>query len=104
MTKAQQNRIKMLKEGFMTYDFYHSDKYEFKEFSVTENEQGDVVVYAVSGRKNDEGTMAECLCRKYRHIYIGKNGGLTSYTNSKKNNKGAALHKFSDVVIYGYSD
>lgn len=103
MTKAQKCMITKLMDAIKNVDFY-GDKDEVKKFETEENELGGVWVTVVTGMKNDEGTIAECLCRKYRHIYIGKNGGLTSYTNSKKNNKGAALHKFSDVVIYGYRD
>lgn len=75
MTRAQENTIEKIKKEIPRFDFYSSDEYEIKKFEVKENEFF-VSVYFVTGRKNDEGTMAEMLCRKYRHAFIGKNGGL----------------------------
>ena len=83
MTSRQQATIEKIKRDLPHFDFYGSDDYEIKEFDVKEYEYF-VSVYIVTGRKNDEGTLAACLCRKYRHGFIGKNGGL-SYMNSKSN-------------------
>ena len=75
MTRAQETTIEKIKKEIPRFDFYNSDEYEIKKFKVEENEYF-VSVYFVTGRKDDEGTMAEVLCRKYRHAFIGKNGGL----------------------------
>ena len=75
MTRAQEITIEKIKKEIPYFDFYNSDEYEIKKFEVEENEYF-VSVYFVTGRKDDEGTMAEVLCRKYRHAFIGKNGGL----------------------------
>lgn len=75
MTRAQEITIEKIKKEIPRFDFYNSDEYEIKKFEISENEYF-VSVYFVTGRKNDEGTMAEVLCRKHRHAFIGKNGGL----------------------------
>lgn len=75
MTRAQETTIEKIKKEIPRFDFYNSDEYEIKKFEVNENEYF-VSVYFVTGRKNDEGTMAGVLCRKHRHAFIGKNGGL----------------------------
>ena len=75
MTKKQKMVIERIKSEIPRFDFYNSDDYEIKTFEVEENEYF-VSVYFVTGRKNDEGTMASILCRKYRHAFIGKNGGI----------------------------
>ena len=75
MTRAQERTIEKIKKDIPYFDFYNSDEYEIKKFEIEANEYF-VSVYFVTGRKNDEGTMAEVLCRKYRHGFIGKNGGI----------------------------
>ena len=84
MTKAQERTIEAIKSGLPRFDFYGAaDKYEVKEFDVKEYESF-VSVYIVTGMKDDDGTLAAVLCRKYRHAFIGKKGGI-SYMNSKHN-------------------
>lgn len=75
MTRAQELTIEKIKKEIPHFDFYNSDNYEIKEFEVEENEYF-VSVYFVTGMKNDNGTMASLLCRKHRHAFIGKNGGI----------------------------
>lgn len=75
MTRAQELTIEKIKKEIPRFDFYsNDDEYEIKQFEVEENEYF-VSVYFVTGRKNDEGTMA-VFFRKYRHAFIGKNGGI----------------------------
>lgn len=94
----------MLKAALTDMDLHNMpESYEFKELEVKELNYGVVCLYAVSGLKDDEGTMAELTCRITRQIFVGKNGGLRSYNNQKKGNKGAVLTKWSDVIIYGYA-
>lgn len=104
MTNKQKQTVDMLTRVIKEYDFLgkHKDDYEFKKFEVTEMDGGMVELFCVSGRKGDEGTMGEIFCRKTRQIFIGKNGGLHCYDNKKKNNKGATLHSWTDVTIFGY--
>lgn len=105
MTSKQKKTIELLTKAIENNDFLgkYKDDYEFKEYKVTEYEEfGYVELYCVSGLKNDEGTMASIFCRRTRQIFIGKNGGLRCYDNTKKNNKGAVLRNWTDVVIFGY--
>ena len=105
MTNKQKFTVDLLTSAIKSVDFIgHAENYEFKEYTITEHDYGTVELYCVTGLKGDEGTMAEVLCRRTRQIFIGKNGGLTSYNNQKKNNKGATLHAWSDVVYFGYMD
>ena len=93
MTKAQERTIEAIKSGLPRFDFYGAPAdYEVKTFDVEENEYF-VSVYIVTGRKNDSGTLAAALCRKYRHAFIGKNGGI-SYMNSKHNTVRCSLFSF----------
>lgn len=111
MTKQQEAMINRIKKDIIRYDFTDSHKkgftveesrYEFKEFKVEMLEGTDIVcVCSIVGLKDDEGTMAACFARTYRQIFIGKRGGVMTYTNTKKNGK-AALTNYSDVMIYGY--
>ena len=92
MTNSQQRVITEIKTRLPYFDFYSSDDYEIKEFEVTDYDSF-VSVYIVTGMINDEGTMAACLCRKYRHGFIGKKGGL-SYMNGKSNRVGCSVFEF----------
>lgn len=84
MTKAQQRTIEAIKNRLPYFDFYGAPAdYEVKEFDVKEYEYF-VSVYIVTGRKNDDGTLAAVFGRKHRHAFIGKKGGV-SYMNSKHN-------------------
>ena len=111
MTSKQEKMVNQIKKDIIRYDFHDSSKkdftlenskYEFKTFEVKDND-GIVSVYSVVGLKNDEGTMAACVCRTYRHIFIGKRGGVHTYENRKKGAK-AVLTNYSDVIYYGYSN
>ena len=103
--------VNILKKDIIRYDFHDShekdftlegSRYEFKTFEVRDD-NGVVSVYSIVGLKNDEGTMAACVCRTYRHIFIGKLGGVHTYENRKKGGK-AVLTNYSDVIYYGYHD
>lgn len=86
MTAAQERVINHIKKELPRFDFYSKDGYEIKEFEVAplSDESKILSVYIVTGMKNDEGTMAAILCRKYRHFFIGVRGGIeTCYYNNK---------------------
>lgn len=106
MTSKQEKMVNQIKNDIIRYDFHDHRKgienssYEFKEFKVEDH--GEFVsVYSVVGLKDDEGTMAACICRTYRQIFIGKRGGVHTYDNRKKGGK-AALTSYSDIMCYGY--
>lgn len=103
MTSKQKKTVELLTKAIEKNDFFgHPEDHEFKKFEVIEMDNGIVELLCESGLKNDEDTLAYALCRRTRQIFIGKNGGLRCYDNTKKNNKGAVLRNLSDVVIYGY--
>lgn len=104
MTKAQEVTVQKIKRCIEQRDLYQNDPgYEFKEFTVEETDYGTVIVYSVTGLKDDEGTMAAVLCRTTRHIFIGERGGLRCSTWNSKKKKSVELKGWSDVMIYGYS-
>lgn len=92
MTKEQQATIQRIKKDIPYFDFYNSDDYEIKQFEVEEFD-GFVSLVIVTGCKNDEGTMAALLCRKYRHAFIGKRGGVSA-VNSKYNTVRCSVFDF----------
>ena len=76
MTKYQKIMVERIKRYIEKHDLFNNDpKYEFKEFNVKETDYGIVIVYSVTGLKNDEGTIAAVFCRTKRYIFIGKRGG-----------------------------
>lgn len=83
MTKAQERIINQIKRELPRFDFYSEDGYEIKKFEVTPLEGCEIIsVYIETGMKNDEGTLAEALCRKHRHFFVGVRGGIeTAYYN-----------------------
>jgi hypothetical protein len=58
-----------------------------KEFEVEESEHF-LIIYSVTGLKNDEGTMAAVFARDRRHIFIGKRGGIFAYGRNSVKYKG----------------
>lgn len=77
MTKHQERAVEWLRTEILKRDGLASDRYEYKQFDVTDNAaSGLVFVIAEVGLKNDENTMAGLLCRTHRHIVIGKRGAL----------------------------
>lgn len=111
MTSKQEKMVNRIKNDIIRYDFHDCHKkgftlenssYEFKQFEVEDHGYA-VSVYSVVGLKGDEGTMAACIARTYRQIFIGKRGGVKTFDNKKKGGK-AELTSYSDVMIYGYRD
>ena len=104
MTKYQEKAIERIKRYIEEHDLHGNDeRYEIKEFSVEETDYGTVIVYSVTGLKDDEGTMAAIFCRRRRLIFIGVRGGLRSQKWDPKKKKYIDLKGWSDVMIYGYS-
>ncbi len=77
MTKAQEKTLNEIKREIPRFDFYGApDMYEIKEWEESELENGVLMVSFITGMKDDEGTLAACLCRKYRVFWIGVRGGV----------------------------
>lgn len=103
MTRTQEIAVQKIKKYIEKNDMYRNNPdYEFKEFKVEVTNYGTVVIYSVTGRKNDEGTMAESFGRNKRHIFIGKRGGLRSFKYDSDKKKTVELKGWSDVLIYGH--
>ena len=101
MTIAQEKTVAAIRR-YIENDFY-DDNYEFKQWEVTAHEWGKVEVYAVTGRKNDDNTMASVLCRTYRQIFIGKNGGVVADGRNPVTKKTRRYTGWQDVMIFGTS-
>lgn len=101
MTRAQERTIEEIKRLIPKFDFYNSDNYEIKEFTVREDESIDFVsIYFVTGRKNDDGTMASVIARKYRHAIIGKNGGIMVFRRKGRTTFRATVFDFMNKHYY----
>ena len=62
----------------------HTDQYEVKELEITDC-CGDAYVSAVIGLKNDNGTLAEFICRDMYLFFIGRRGGIYQFNHNIKN-------------------
>ena len=104
MTEVQKSMVQNIKRYIEQNDMFNSSPdYEFKKFEVEETDYGTVMVYSVTGMKNDEGTAAAIFCRNIRQIFIGKRGGLRSSIWDSQKKKSVDLRGWLDVMIYGYS-
>lgn len=100
MNKAQQAKLDSIIRRIPYFDFYSKDGYEIKQLETEECGRW-VSVYIVTGGKGDEGTYAELFCRKYRHFFIGPNGGIRTYVGrgGKDNDK---LQYVSEFELLNY--
>jgi hypothetical protein len=73
MTKSQEKAIEGIRK-LVERDL--RDSQEIKMWEIKEHETF-VSVYVAYGLKNDEGTLAELLCRDKAHLFVGKRGGVT---------------------------
>jgi hypothetical protein len=69
MTKHQERSIQKIKDEA-------PDRYEWKVFEKKEVHGGVVMVTAVYGMPDDEGTLAQTFCRKTGIFLIGTRGGM----------------------------
>lgn len=77
MNKSQQNTL----NDFVAYKTRLFD-HEVKELKITERENDTAIYVSITiGRKDDEGTMAELLCRNTYCFFIGTRGGMFQYGN-----------------------
>jgi len=104
MTKWQEEAVERIKRYILEHDLRGNDeRYEIKEFSVEETDYGTVIVFSVTGLKNNEGTMSSIFGRTRRYIFVDKRGGLrcTKWDSEKK--KSIDLRGWTDVMIHGWS-
>ena len=73
MTKSQEKAIERIRK---LVESECRDRYEIKIWELKEHETF-VSLYVAYGLKNDEGTLAELLCRDKAHLFVGKRGGIT---------------------------
>lgn len=77
MTIKQKQKIQNIRDSVVSTIYgKQSENYEIKQFKITESEYDIVSIIIELGMKNDEGTLAECLCRNTAIIFVGKNGAL----------------------------
>lgn len=70
--------------------------YEIKEEEVTMMEDGDAYIIIARGLVNDEGTIAEFLCRDHYIFFIGRRGGIYTYEGHDFNYY-RAYHKYYSI-------
>jgi hypothetical protein len=76
------------------------ETHEFKKFEATLCEHtGYVYVISEYGMIGDEGTMASLLCRDYRHIVIGRSGGLTLLNPKDRSTKPRGLFDVTNELV-----
>lgn len=93
LTKKQTEVIEWVRGHVLDRKYGHTAaSYEIKKFEVTLplSAKGRAFLVVTTGLKNDEGTLAESLCRDHRHIMIGSSGG-TELLNPKK--KGRTINR-----------
>lgn len=96
MTTQQEKAIKRIEE--LVRNEFYNDNYEIKKWEVTEIYKS-VSLYAVWGRKGDEGTLAEAYCRDHIHLFIGLRGGITYPVFTKR---GDATRRFKSICTTAY--
>ena len=102
MNPTQERTIEHIINYVGIYDCHKfNPKYGIKEITVEPTSYGTIIIYVVSGRVNDEGTMAAVLCRTHRQIFIGPRGGVRAYGRGN-GRKRTAYRGWSDVMIFGY--
>lgn len=76
MTNAQKRAVERIRRDHIRQAAGYGEDAEYKKFRV-EDCGAFVSVVSEVGGKNDEGTLAACICRDHRHIFIGRHGALT---------------------------
>lgn len=102
VTPSQMKVIKRLARDIMEKDglgLAHMDGYEFKKFELTASHGGRLYLYTVVGSKGDEGTAAALVCRTYRHMVIGRCGGVRDIGGN--NPKHERAQGYNNVLIWG---
>ena len=90
MTQAQQRMVNRIRRE--AENMHSSSDYEIKEWDVQDTDWGTVIIYVEVGLVNDEGTMAQCLCRDRVQLFIGPKGGTKFPVHRCK--KDGTIHNF----------
>ena len=85
MTKQQERRIAQIEEIMMNL-VGHPETKEIKEKNIEDLGHCISMVIEV-GQIGDEGTLAAVFCRQRAHIFIGRKGGCSTYTRSRRDGK-----------------
>ena len=102
VTPSQMGVIKRLARDIMEHDglgLAHMDGYEFKEFELTAAHGGRLYLHTTIGMKGDEGTAAGLICRTYRHMVIGRCGGVRDIGGNNPRHRLSEGYK--NVLIHG---
>ena len=83
MTPKQTKTIEVLKNQIESRNA-RTGKADLKQFEIVESDTGLVFVVISFGLPKDEGTLASLLCRDYRHIKIGTQGGCELLNPKRK--------------------
>lgn len=81
MTKNQERGIERIREDALKWA---GPEGELKRFEVEEISGKTVAVWAIVGRKNDEGTYAQIFCRDSVHVFIGPRGAMRCPVNTSR--------------------
>lgn len=100
MNAIQARTVEDIRKYVLEHDCFHNNPdYEIKEWEVMENEFF-VTVRCVTGRKNDDGTLAACWCRTYRQIFVGHRGGVKGRGQNGVTKKWRNYTGWTDVMIF----
>jgi hypothetical protein len=102
VTPSQMGVIKRLAKDILEHDglgMAHIARYEFKEFGLTAGHGGQLYLHTVVGSKDDEGTAAALVCRTYRHMVIGRCGGVRDIGGNNPRHR--LSEGYNNVLIHG---
>jgi hypothetical protein len=101
MTSQQRATIDKIKRYVLQWDCCsNSPDYEFKAVNMTEAADGSVVVYIVTGKKDEAGTPARACGRRTRRIFVGPRGGVRGWSQQPGVSK--RLKGWDAVMTRGY--
>lgn len=96
-TPSQDKAIECVRDALLEKNGRYSDREQvLKKFEVTDMDWGSVSLVIEVGSEGDEGTLGSIFCRDYRHIFIGRSGGL-KLVNAKAKSKSRGFHN----VVWG---
>ena len=84
MNSIQKRWIDRIRKGFIAkhHGEAHVEAYEFKRFEATTWAGKGVALALETGRRGDEGTLAETYCRTAFLIVLGPRGAVQMHDNS----------------------
>jgi len=79
VTTPQKKALTKLRKDIIEHD---GSDYEYKEFILDEGSRGSLFVTSITGKPDDEGTMAYITSRNTRHIFVSERGDLEISSSS----------------------